>query len=469
MAIERIVVLVADTVRSDYLGYNGGHVNTPNIDRLAERSTIFRRHYASSFPTVPARYDYLTGKPAWIDVGWGPLPRQEYSVVGSIASAGYKTLGVVDTPFYQASGFHYDRGFHYFYDMRCQPLGTPEYSAFRAPDERDLRRSAGTMPQWPITGKLIPEPRLRERDHAAPRTMAQAESCLEYLYEDKFFALIDTWDPHEPWDAPSYYVRHYSRDFTGARLHPPYGKYRDVGMSDEDVELARALYSGKLEMVDRWIGVVLDKLDYLGIADSTAVIFTSDHGFYFGEHGYLGKMCRRGPGEATWLRSPLYEELIHVPLLFSVPGEKPRTVDELTCALDLGPTLLDLAGLTPPEWMPGQSLLPAATGGHFEGHELVVSATPLANPGEELQVVDDLMRTVAEWQPVTVTSKDWALLYSIESEPIELYQLDRDPHQETNVAQGNEEEVARLIQSYRSLLQEYGAKDEHITPRLADK
>ena len=55
--VERILMIVSDTVRWDMLGYNGGHVRTPNLDRLAARSMVFDRYYASSFPRVPARYD----------------------------------------------------------------------------------------------------------------------------------------------------------------------------------------------------------------------------------------------------------------------------------------------------------------------------------------------------------------------------------------------------------------------------
>lgn len=60
--VDRILWIEADTVRADYLGYNGGHVRTPNIDALPARSTVFDRHYAVSFPTVPARYDFLVGQ-----------------------------------------------------------------------------------------------------------------------------------------------------------------------------------------------------------------------------------------------------------------------------------------------------------------------------------------------------------------------------------------------------------------------
>ena len=461
MTVTNVLWIVSDTVRDDFLGYNGGHVHTPNLDRLAEKSVVFSRHYAASFPTVPARFDFLTGRPAFIDIGWGPLPRTEPTVAETITSNGLTTLGVSDTPFLQARGFHYDRGFRYYYDMKSQPLGTREF--YRGATEFDPE----TMEEQPITGKLVPEPRLLEAHHAAPLTMTQAENCLEYLYRKPFFMYVDTWDPHEPWDEPDHYVARYFPGYRGERMVPPYASWASQGLTERDVALARALYSGKLEMVDRWIGRLLDKLWYLGIEDQTAVIFTSDHGFYLGEHGYIGKLVRGGaPGEQRWLRSPLYQETIHLPLLISVPGVTPARSHALSWALDLAPTVLDLLGCVPPSSLPGKSLLPVLQGRDFEGHSTVVSAMPLTNLGEPTDVVDSVTRTVDEWQPATVTDARWSLLYSVPGQAVELYDLDHDPAQQSNVAPANPDVVRRLISAYVARLGELGTPERYIRPRM---
>ena len=466
MAVDRILMIVSDTVRTDMLGYNGGHVRTPNLDRLAARSMVFDRYYASSFPTVPARYDYLTGKPAFAGVGWGALPRADRSIATALTEAGYTTLGVVDTPFYQVNGYSYDRGFNFFYDMKSQLLGTPHYSSYTAPN-KTKRQGEGKLPQWPITGKVKPDPRVGEMDCPAPLTMVQAAKCLEEIYQDKFFALVDTWDPHEPWDPPAYYVKHYLPDYAGERVHPPYGECKKHGMTDRDIAVARALYSGELELVDRWIGHLLDQLAYLGIEDSTAIIFVSDHGFLLGEHGLMGKMVRRAPGEATWMRSPLYEEIAKVPLLIHVPGAKPGRTSKLACALDLAPTICDMAGLPRQPEMQGHSLLPGVLGQAFEGRDHVLTALPLANPGDTVEVVDDLMRTVVEWQPVTITTQKWSLLYAIPGEPVELYDLSSDPKQTTNVAAKHPAVIRALLEMYAEDLRRAGVTKKYSDPRLA--
>jgi arylsulfatase A-like enzyme len=210
-----------------------------------------------------------------------------------LLNAGVTTAGVADTPFYLNTGFNLDRGFRHFYDIPGQQ---------------------------PLSGKrtpLIPAPRLTEFDHCAPRTMTVAEQCLERLREHQpFFLWVDTWDPHEPWDAPPWYVERYKPDYDGRVVWPPYCAYTDAGLSDEDLATAIACYCGKLSMVDRWIGRLLDRLETLRLADDTVVAFLSDHGFYLGERGgQLGKLVRHidESGAATWLRSPLYGEVIDVP------------------------------------------------------------------------------------------------------------------------------------------------------------
>ena len=107
-----------------------------------------------------------------------------------------------------------------------------------------------------------------------------------------------------------------------------------------------ATYCGEITMVDTWLGFLLKSVENMGLTDRTAVIFTTDHGFYFGEHGGLfGKMnsgkfpdgTLRPYGEpgSTWAHSPLFEELIHIPLLIRVPGLPVGVYQGLSSAIDV--------------------------------------------------------------------------------------------------------------------------------------
>ncbi|HXQ45826.1 MAG TPA: sulfatase-like hydrolase/transferase, partial [Caulobacteraceae bacterium] len=97
----------------------------------------------------------------------------------------------------------------------------------------------------------------------------------------------------------------------------------------------RALYGGKLTMIDQWLGRVLDSLDRHGLWDDTLVILCTDHGHYLGEKDIWGKPP-----------VPIYEPLGHMPLFIAAPGVAATTCDALTTSVDLFATLADMFGVT---------------------------------------------------------------------------------------------------------------------------
>ena len=269
-----VVMIVADTFRRDHLGaYGNPYISTPHIDEFARSSVVFDQHVISSFPTMPARADMLTGTFSYTHMGWEPLPRHLTTLPDVLSKAGYHTMGVVDTPFFIRNGFGYDRGFDDFIWVRGQGDDT-------RPHERADARST-----W-----------RSEEDRMVARTVTQAERWLERHHDEQFFLYVDTWDPHEPWDAPEYYTRKYREGYDGEQIYPAYGNWKKAGLQKDDVDLGHATYCGEVTMVDFWIGRLLAKLDALGLRENTIVLFTSDHGFYFGEHDYFGK--------AEWVHDP---------------------------------------------------------------------------------------------------------------------------------------------------------------------
>jgi arylsulfatase A-like enzyme len=85
-----IVLIVSDTLRRDHVGcYDNAWIHTPHLDRLAERSFVFDRCYAASFPTVPNRSDLLTGSYNFTYLGWKPLPQSELTLPQLLAAAGF--------------------------------------------------------------------------------------------------------------------------------------------------------------------------------------------------------------------------------------------------------------------------------------------------------------------------------------------------------------------------------------------
>src|SRR5918998_261379 len=100
-----VVVIVSDTFRRDHLGAFGNtYIHTPHLDKFARSSVVFDRHVISSFPTMPARADILTGTFSYTHMGWEPLPHRLPTLPGLLSEAGYLTMGVVDTPFFVRGG-----------------------------------------------------------------------------------------------------------------------------------------------------------------------------------------------------------------------------------------------------------------------------------------------------------------------------------------------------------------------------
>ena len=98
------------------------------------------------------------------------------------------------------------------------------------------------------------------------RTITNAMEWLQLHYEEDFFLYIDTWDPHEPWDAPDYYTKLYMPDYDGELVHPIYGRWHEMpGYSAELVDKAHATYCGEVTMVDTWVGYLLRMVKNMGL------------------------------------------------------------------------------------------------------------------------------------------------------------------------------------------------------------
>lgn len=451
-----VILVVSDTLRRDHLPcYGNSDVYAPHLGAFARQALIFEQAYAASFPTVPARADLATGRFTFPYLDWGPLPASELTLAECLSRAGRLTFGIADTPFVMRNGYGYDRGFQDFVYVRGQKNGLER-------NDYVLRRRG-------------------EEDYLAPQTFRGAAEWLERHSREPFFLYVDTWDPHEPWDPPAHYVRRYQPDYDGRVVDPVYWDYREDGVSEADLALAHAAYCGEISMVDHWFGYLLERVQALGLAENTAIIFVSDHGFYFGEHGQFGKRRFRWPDEIPFIqgfdrgltlqhgrtfRSPLHQEVARIPLLISVPGLAPRRVPGLVSLPDVMPTVLELAGVPCPPSVQAQSVLPLARGEAARLHDLVVTSAPLPeSQGAVSKAVDDLTRHVLEVSPSTITDGVWDLLYGVAGDPVELYQGELDPGHERNVLAERPQEAERLHAGFVRWLEAVGAPPDSLAPR----
>ncbi len=458
-----VIWIVSDTFRKDHVGaYGNRWIHTPSIDTLAAGAVKFDSHYSAGFPTMPTRADHQTGRWTMSFMGWQPLPTGVTTLAEILAGHGMHTAASVDTPYYLRDGMNYDRGFQSFFmnvgqDTLWSLIPEPGYH-HEALDVRAAWRS--------------------ESDRNAPKTFRSAIQWLERHYKEDFFLYVDTWDPHEPWDAPSYYTELYLPEYDGELVLPLYGNWHDVpGYEEAQMRKGHATYCGEITMVDTWLGFLLKSVENMGLADKTVVIFTTDHGFYFGEHGGLfGKMSSDKYPDGTlrpydepgsqWSYSPLFEEIVHLPLVIRSPGITPGAYGGLSSAVDVMPTVLDLLGLDIPAFVQGRSLAPALRDNSFLGREYVVSSLPFANPGDPVLSVDNFLRDLKDPPVTTVTSGEWSLLYSPAPGVSQLYNLNTDPQQLDNVIARHTDVAGDIHRLLVEFMRENEVPERLLQPRL---
>ncbi|WP_372630642.1 sulfatase [Cohnella sp.] len=346
--MKAIVVLLDTLNRRMLQAYNPDtFVKAPNLARLAEKCVVFDQHWAGSLPCMPARRDILTGRPDFLERGWGGLEPFDETLPEKLREGRIFSHIVTDHyHYFGTGGENYCQAFD-SWDLHRGQESDPWISRVR-PQNPAEEIYGQTRPQYEKNRTVWRE----EADYPGPRTMQAACRWLEDNREaDRFFLMVEAFDPHEPFDTPQTYLDLYGDDYTGPRYTwPRYGRATD---SPEAALHLQRRYAAKVTMIDRWLGELLDKMDELGMWDDTLVVLTTDHGFLLGEHGMTGKNVMH-----------VYNEIAHLPLMLHVPGvpAEGRRIGALTQNMDLMPTLLDYFGLDIPSRVRGRSLLPIARG-----------------------------------------------------------------------------------------------------------
>ncbi|WP_137285781.1 sulfatase-like hydrolase/transferase [Halorussus salinisoli] len=364
-----VLLVSVDSLRWDFLsayrerplGYDY-EVETPNFDRFAERATTFDRHYAGSLFCMPARREWLTGVREFLWRTWGPVEPFDETLPRLARSAGTPAALVTDHYHYfqhgshgyyeDFSGFEFVRG-HEYDAWRTAPREIdPEFAAQLGASDPESQRFTNRAQYARNVASLTPE---RESEFFAPRVFARA---IEWLRAnevwDEWFCYVDSFDVHEPFHCPEPYASMYTdEDPTDPEMPvwPRWGRI-DEGQSElsaDQLAFVKAQFAGKVTMVDRWFGRLLDRLDRRELWDDTLVVVTSDHGFSLGDHGWLGK-----------IDGPLYDTLARTPLLVWHPdhSDDVERVEALTSAVDLHPTLATAVGDVEDHGPHGRNLLP---------------------------------------------------------------------------------------------------------------
>ena len=200
----------------------------------------------------------------------------------------------------------------------------------------------------------------REEEFLAARVFREGMGWIEWARSRQPFALvIDSFDAHEPWDAPRRLIDLYGAPRAPGGVEPiqpfptPAARYRDLDLSRSLLRRMRQLYAAEVTLIDVWLGRFLGRLADLGLAGNTLVVLVSDHGVLLGEYGWVGKRY-----------SEMHEELTRVPLMIRHPHGKAKGMTSRYYASthDIGPTVLAVLGHEPPRHMDGVDLSPLLDG-----------------------------------------------------------------------------------------------------------
>jgi arylsulfatase A-like enzyme len=340
-----VICVLLDTLRRDHLGcYGNDRIETPNLDRFANNSARFENAYIGSYPCMPARQDLWTGQLNFLWRGWSPLEHDQDEMITLLRRQNKTSMLITDHyHLWQYGSGNYHFGFNGMEIIRGQEndnwITNPDipihYPA--SPDKLNAK--------WERYARNTSHFKTEE-DYFAGQVF---QKSMDWVEQNKnlqdFFLMIDCFDPHEPFDPPAGYAEKYNPSYTGESIVWP--RYGDADkLSPEELKQVHALYCGEVTYVDHWFGKFYNKLESLGLLENTMVVVTSDHGFLFGEHNWLGKHARI-----------LFQDIARTPLIVHHPHIEPGTVyNELVQMADLTPTILHTMGVDVPHTMHGKSI-----------------------------------------------------------------------------------------------------------------
>ncbi len=356
-----VLVVIVDDLASQAVGaFGGAPWFTPHIDRLAAESVVFENAVVATPLCTPSRNAFLTGRwPHAIGVTQlhSELPIGTPTLGTVFRNAGYATAAIGKMHWYRGRLGSERFGFQRTVNRKDweRGLSEEERALWQARKASWSQRATSFEARFNVAGEplaIAPERQL------ASFIVDETLRFIDGAEGRPFFAISSFYEPHAPFTFPEDFADR-SRpeditppDFDKATalasvpgLATRYSKHeaRYGRLSEDRIRGMTASYLRSVAWVDDRIGALLAGLEERGLTDETVVVFWSDHGFLLGEHGLTAK-------------SLPFHEALRAPLLVRVPGWTPRREARLAHALDLFPTLCELASIDPPGSLDGRSL-----------------------------------------------------------------------------------------------------------------
>lgn len=452
--IKNVLFIISDDLKASVLGCYGDPIcKTPNIDKLAQEGMLFTRAYAQGPLCKPSRPSMMFSRYMMRridDQKHKPFPQilKEqgwYSArVGKIFHMGVSADIVRGT-----DGLDYPASWTERFNCSGLEYQTPGfYEALNLnvfeDDLETFEKEIETKAIKGIKTRTYIGVKAHNPDGSDQPDYKAADKAIELLQahkEEPFVLALGFVRPHSPEVAPKAYFDQYPwEDISLPEQHkndwddiPASGISRDntknngIDRYPDNQKRMWQHYYAAVSFVDAQVGRVMNELERLGLRESTLVIFTSDHGYHLGEHGF-------------WKKSNLHEESQRVPLIISAPGMKPGVSHSLTELVDIYPTILDFLKVKTPEYCEGLSLKPL----------LENPSTTLRDHALSYQIIpnDNIER-------FALRANDWAYMVYENGEE-ELYDMQRDPKQFTNLAMHPDHQTT--LQQFRQALDQKQAE-----------
>ncbi|NQU22747.1 MAG: sulfatase-like hydrolase/transferase [Candidatus Nealsonbacteria bacterium] len=399
-----VVILLADDLGFADVGYHGGKIETPNIDRLARQGVRLERFYACPVCS-PTRAGLMTGRypirlglmraviPPWRKYG---MPTDEQTLADLLAKAGYERRAAIGKWHLGHSARKYHplrRGFTHFYGHYN---GAIDYFTHLREDALDWHRDFDLCDDKGYSTDLI------------------GREAVRFVEESPvgkpFFLYVPFNAPHSPLQAKEVDLKKYAR-----------------------LQGRRKLHAAMVDSMDQAIGRILGAIDRRGIADDTLVLFFSDNG------GVTG-VADNGPLRGG--KAGVYEGGVRVPAVIHWPRGIPggRTVDARMGYIDVYPTLKRIVGLKDD-----------ADANPLDGRDMLDVICGRAKPADR-----DWYSYIAQSGPerIAVSTDGWKLIVQgpgvLESDAVgksrvELFRIDRDPYEKTDLAEEHPEVVGEML------------------------
>jgi len=365
MAKPNILFFFTDDQRFDTIHALGNsEIRTPHLDALVARGTTFSNAYimGGSCPAVcmPSRAMLMTGRTLYHIQEQGQAVPGDHILLGeALRGEGYNTFGTGkwhNGPRAYARSF--SAGAEIFFGGMGDHWNVPACDF--DPTGRYEQRIQQTVDFHAQAVRQHTADHIRAGKHSSELF---CDAAIEYLqgYEgdDPFFAYISFMAPHDPRTMPQEYLDLYDPDqiqlppsflpehpFDNGELTIRDEVLAGFPRTPEEVRAHLAAYYAMITHADAQIGRVLQVLEDTGRADNTVIVFAGDNGLALGRHGLMGKQS-------------VYDHSVHVPLIMCGPGvPEGEKRDAFAYLLDIYPTLCDLAGVSTPDSVEGQSLAP---------------------------------------------------------------------------------------------------------------